>query len=119
MCVFVVKPVKFIRNNGCLARNELHVAFKGYHILIYKYIFEIVLLFGHCITLYNIVCVGYYQSCINQSQFSHNFPKSYALQDAPINIEKDYANSVVNNDIDRTPAVDVFGRRTGRDSYFF
>ena len=36
---------------------------------------------------------------------------------ASINTEREYANSVVNNDIDRT--IDVFGRRNGRDSYFF
>ena len=31
---------------------------------------------------------------------------------ALINIEKEYANSVANNDIDRT--IDIFGRRNGR-----
>ena len=36
---------------------------------------------------------------------------------ALINIEREYANSVVNNDINRT--VDICGRRNGRDSYFF
>ena len=36
---------------------------------------------------------------------------------AIINIERAYANSVVNNDIDRI--IDMFGRRNGRDSYFF
>ena len=36
---------------------------------------------------------------------------------ALINAEREYANSVVNNDIDRT--IDIFGRRNGRDSYFF
>ena len=34
-----------------------------------------------------------------------------------INIERAYANSVVNNDMDRI--IDIFGRRNGRDSYFF
>ena len=34
-----------------------------------------------------------------------------------INTEREYANSVVNNDIDRT--IDIRGRRNGRDSYFF
>ena len=34
-----------------------------------------------------------------------------------INIERTYANSVVNNDMDRI--IDIFGRRNGRDSYFF
>ena len=33
-----------------------------------------------------------------------------------INIERAYANSVVNNDMDRI--IDIFGRRNGRDSYF-
>ena len=36
---------------------------------------------------------------------------------AHINIEKPYANSVVNNDMGRV--IDIFGRRNGRDSYFF
>ena len=36
---------------------------------------------------------------------------------ALINIEREYANSVVNNHIDRT--IDIFGRRNGQDSYFF
>ena len=34
-----------------------------------------------------------------------------------INIEREYANSVVKNHIDRT--IDIFGRQNGRDSYFF
>ena len=36
---------------------------------------------------------------------------------ALINTEREYANSVVNKDIDRI--IDIFGRRNGRDSYFF
>ena len=36
---------------------------------------------------------------------------------ALINIEREYANSVLNNDIDRT--IDIFGRRNGRKNYFF
>ena len=36
---------------------------------------------------------------------------------ALINIEREYVNPVVNNDIDRT--IDIFGRRNGRDNYFF
>ena len=36
---------------------------------------------------------------------------------ALINIERAYANSVVNNDMDRI--IDIFGRRNCRDSYFF
>ena len=35
---------------------------------------------------------------------------------ALINIEKPYANSVVN---DMGRVIDIFGRRNGRDSYFF
>ena len=34
-----------------------------------------------------------------------------------INIERAYANSVVNNNMDRI--IDIFDRRNGRDSYFF
>ena len=40
----MVKPVKFTRDSGCLARDEFLVIFKGDHILIYMYIFAIVLL---------------------------------------------------------------------------
>ena len=36
---------------------------------------------------------------------------------ALINIEREYANSVLNNDIDRT--IDIFGRRNGKNNYFF
>ena len=36
---------------------------------------------------------------------------------ALINIEREYANSVLNNDIDRT--IDIFGFRNGRNNYFF
>ena len=36
---------------------------------------------------------------------------------ALINTEREYANSVVNKDIDRI--IDIFGCRNGRDSYFF
>ena len=34
---------------------------------------------------------------------------------ALINIEKGYANSVVNNDMDRI--IGIFGRQNGKDSY--
>ena len=36
---------------------------------------------------------------------------------ALINIKRAYANSVVNNDMDRI--IDIFSRQNGRDSYFF
>ena len=36
---------------------------------------------------------------------------------ALINIERAYANFVVSNDMDRI--IDIFGRRNGRDRYFF
>ena len=36
---------------------------------------------------------------------------------ALIGVEREYANSVVNIDIDRT--IDIIGRRNGSDSYFF
>ena len=36
---------------------------------------------------------------------------------ALINIEREYANSVLNNDIDRT--IDIFSLRNGRNNYFF
>ena len=44
--ISVVKPVKFTRDSGCLARDEFLLVFKGDHILIYMYIFAIVLLLG-------------------------------------------------------------------------
>ena len=34
-----------------------------------------------------------------------------------INIEREYANSVVNNDIDHT--IDIFGHQNGKDTCFF
>ena len=43
--VSLVKPVKFIRDSSCLARDEFLVI-KADHILIYMYIFAIVLLLG-------------------------------------------------------------------------
>ena len=36
---------------------------------------------------------------------------------ALLNTEREYADSVVNNDVDRI--IDTFGRWSGRDSYFF
>ena len=36
---------------------------------------------------------------------------------ALINIKREYTNSVVNNDTDRT--IYIFGRRNGEDIYFF
>ena len=61
--VSVVKPVKFLRDSGCQARDEFLVNFKENHILIYMYIiFTIVVIVGHCITLHYVVCVGYFQS---------------------------------------------------------
>ena len=44
--ISVVKPFKFTRDSGCLARDEFLLVFKGDHILIYMYIFAIVLLLG-------------------------------------------------------------------------
>ena len=47
--VGVVKPVKFTRDSGCLARDQFLVIFEGDHMLIY--IFVILLLLGtvlHC-----------------------------------------------------------------------
>lgn len=34
-------------------------------------------------------------------------------------IEREHANSVVNNDMDRAKDIFGFGNRLGRDSYFF
>ena len=36
---------------------------------------------------------------------------------ALIKIERAYANSVVNNDMDRI--IDIFGRQSGKEGYFF
>lgn len=38
---------------------------------------------------------------------------------ALIDIEREHANSVVNNDMDRAKDIFGFGNRLGRDSYFF
>ena len=53
---------------------------------------------------------------VNLFAFPKMFP-FYPRVPHLINIERAYANSVVNNDMDRI--IDIFGRRNGRDSYFF
>ena len=53
----MVKPVKFTRDSGCLAHDELLVIFKGDHILICMFIFAIV---GHRIARYYVVFVAYF-----------------------------------------------------------
>ena len=50
----MVKPVKFTRDSGCLARDEFLVNFKVDHILIYMYIIAILLLLGTVIPLFSI-----------------------------------------------------------------
>ena len=35
----MVKPVKFTRGSGCVARNEFLVIFKGDHFLIYMHLY--------------------------------------------------------------------------------
>ena len=45
------KPVKFTRESGCLARDELLVISKGGHKLIYIFLFFVFVL-GHCTVLY-------------------------------------------------------------------
>ena len=49
----MVKLVKFTRDSGCLARDDLLVIFKGDHIPIYTFTIAIVLLLAtvlHCTT---------------------------------------------------------------------
>ena len=52
--------VKFTQDSGCLAHDEFLVIFKGDHIRICNCV-----IVGHCITLHEVVCVGYFQSRIN------------------------------------------------------
>ena len=64
----MVKPVQFTRESGCLAHDEFLVIFDRDHSLIYMYVqFCNCVIFGHCITLHLVVCVGYLQSRIDFS----------------------------------------------------
>ena len=97
----MVKPVKFTRDSGCPARDEFLV-----------------------INVVHILAVIPATSCSGERSFSalrrlRTYLRNTMGQQrvALINIERAYANSVVNNDMDRI--IDIFGRRNGRDSYFF
>ena len=97
----MVKPVKFTRDSGCPARDEFLV-----------------------INVVHILAVIPATSCSAERSFSalrrlKTYLRNIMGQQrvALINIERAYANSVVNNDMDRI--IDIFGRRNGRDSYFF
>ena len=101
----MVKPVKFTRDSGCPARDEFLV-----------------------INVVRILAVIPATSCSAERSFSAlRRLKTYLRSTwgnnvsvmfiALINIERAYANSVVNNDMDRI--IDIFGRRNGRDGYFF
>ena len=91
----MVKPVKFTRDSGCPARDEFLV-----------------------INVVHILAVIPATSCSAERSFSAlRRLKTYLRSIALINIERAYANCVVNNDMDRI--IDIFGRRNGRDSYFF
>ena len=135
----MAKPVKFTRGSGCLACDESLVNFKGHHTL--TYILAIVLLLGtvlHCTTWFvwgisslELIRVNFsitcrMISCSAERSFSglrrlktylRNKGQQRVSDIAPFNMEREYANSVVNNDMDRT--LDIFGGRNGRDSYFF
>ena len=54
------KPVKFTRESGCLARDELLVISKGGHKLIYIFLFFVFVL-GHCTVLY---CTVLYRTAL-------------------------------------------------------
>ena len=51
------KPVKFTRESGCLARDELLVIRKGGHKLIYIFLFFVFVL-GYCTVLYRTALAG-------------------------------------------------------------
>ena len=51
----MVKPVKFTRDSGCLARDEFLVFSEGDHMLIYMYIFVIFLLLG-TVLYFHFIC---------------------------------------------------------------
>ena len=76
-----MKPVKFSRGSGCLVRDEFLVIFKGDHVLIYVYIFEICRCWAlYCTALrsFNLIYLGsifsvaFLESC-------DNFPESYHM----------------------------------------
>ena len=74
-----VKPVKFSLGSGCLVRDEFLVIFKGDHVLIYVYIFEVC----HCWALYctalrsfNLIYLGSIFS-VALLESCDNFPESY------------------------------------------
>ena len=103
----MVKPVKFTRDSGCPARD--HDEFL-------------------VINVVHILAVIPATSCSAARLFSalrrlrtylrNTWGKNVSVMFiALINIERAYANSVVNNDMDRI--IDIFGRRNGRDGYFF
>ena len=101
----MVKPFKFTRDSGCSTRDEFLV-----------------------INVVHILAVIPATSCSAERSFSAlRRLKTYLRNTwgnnvsvmfiALINIERAYANSVVNNDMDRI--INIFGRRNGQDSYFF
>ena len=97
----MVKLVKFTRDSGCPARDEFLV-----------------------INVVHILAVIPATSCSAERSFSalrrlRTYLRNTMGQQRVtlINIERGYANSVVNNDMDRI--IEIFGRRNGRDSYFF
>ena len=111
----MVKPVKFTQDSGCPAHDEFLVNFKGDHIYVHICNFVIV---GHCITLHYIVCVGHFQTliisglCRLKTYLRSTMGQQRVSNIALTNIERKYANSVVNSDIiDCT--IDIFGHRNG------
>ena len=57
----MVKPDKFTRDSGFLARDEFHVIVckRGSYPDIHVHICNCVIV-GHCITLHYVVCVAYF-----------------------------------------------------------
>ena len=102
----MVKPVKFTRDSGCPARDEFLVI-NVVHILA-------VIPATSCSAERSFRALRrlktYLRNTMGQQRVSN-------VHIALINIERAYANSIVNNDMDRI--IDIFGRRNGRDSYFF
>ena len=100
----MVKPVKFTRDSGCPARDEF-----------------LVINVVHILAVIPATSCSFSRTIIQCVAQIENLPAQHhgatVMFIALINIERAYANSVVNNDMDRI--IDIFGRRNGRGGYFF
>ena len=105
----MVKPVKFTRDSGCPARDEFLVI-NVVHILA-------VIPATSCSAERSFSALRKLKTYLRNTMGQQGVNNVSEMFIALINIERAYANSVVNNDMDRI--IDIFGRRNGRDSYFF